>query len=160
VNALQQRFGPFPVWVWLALVTALGGVYYLWERHKAGAAATPATAATQTAAPGVTVIDQAAPTVPQGPAGPAGAPGPAGPPGAPGQSTTPITEPPPVTTPPPPSTKPPATLPGHNLNYAGNVTQIAKRNNLSLAQLIADNPNLKSDVGTGKVLPVGTHIYT
>jgi hypothetical protein len=74
-----------------------------------------------------------------GPTGPAGAAGPTGPSGASASSPS---------------------LPGHRLNYAGNVTQIAKRNNLSLNQLIADNPSLSSDVGTGKVLPVGTFIRT
>jgi hypothetical protein len=43
MEMLRARFGPFPVWVWLTLITALGLTYYLYERRKQGAApATPA----------------------------------------------------------------------------------------------------------------------
>jgi hypothetical protein len=52
VNVLRQKFGPFEVWVWLALVTALLLAYWLYERNKTGAASTAATTA---AAPGVVV---------------------------------------------------------------------------------------------------------
>ena len=45
MEALRQRFGPFPVWVWLALITALGLTYYLYERRKNPPAATTADAA-------------------------------------------------------------------------------------------------------------------
>lgn len=51
-------------------------------------------------------------------------------------------------------------LPGHKLSYSGNVTQIAKRNGLSLSQLLALNPSLAPDRGTGKVVPAGTYITT
>jgi predicted lipid-binding transport protein (Tim44 family) len=43
METLRARFGPFPLWVWLTLITALGLTYYLYERRKQGSApATPA----------------------------------------------------------------------------------------------------------------------
>ena len=42
MDALRAKFGPFPVWIWLALITALGLTYYLYERRKNPAAASTA----------------------------------------------------------------------------------------------------------------------
>jgi hypothetical protein len=46
---LQAKMGPFPTWVWLGGVTALGGVYYLVKggKKKAATTGTPGTACTQ-----------------------------------------------------------------------------------------------------------------
>jgi LysM repeat protein len=35
-GALKSKVGPFALWIWLAILTALAAVYYLYEKHKAG----------------------------------------------------------------------------------------------------------------------------
>ena len=39
MDTLRARFGPLPVWIWLALITALGLAYYIIQRRKSPAAA-------------------------------------------------------------------------------------------------------------------------
>ena len=38
MDTLRARFGPLPVWIWLALITALGLTYYIIQRRKNSAA--------------------------------------------------------------------------------------------------------------------------
>lgn len=95
-GALSAKMGPWPTWAWLLVITVAGLGFYLYEKHKKGAApATPATAAAQ-AAPGqvtgaqnvpdyvsqVSVYNQepaeaAAPAAPPVPVQPGGPPKPA-----------------------------------------------------------------------------------
>jgi hypothetical protein len=65
VNILRTKWGPLEVWVWLALVTALGLGYYLYERHKNGAAATPASSASGASDTAPEVVVQAGGTTQQ-----------------------------------------------------------------------------------------------
>ena len=40
MDTLRARFGPLPVWIWLALITALGLAYYIIQRRRNPAPAT------------------------------------------------------------------------------------------------------------------------
>jgi hypothetical protein len=49
-GALQERIGPWPVYVYLLVLTVLLGAWYLWDKHKNGGAAAAATDSGQAAA--------------------------------------------------------------------------------------------------------------
>jgi len=58
---LKSKWGPLPVWGWLAGITAILLAWFLWEQHKNPSAATDTTAAPNPAdagQPGVVVINQ------------------------------------------------------------------------------------------------------
>lgn len=83
VGTLKAKFGPMPVWVWLALITAVLLGYWLLTKNKSGASSgSPGTSGTpaDVGQPGVVVINQDSDT------------------GTPGQPPPP---PPPPTGPPP-----------------------------------------------------------
>lgn len=62
LGTLKQKFGPLPVWGWLALVTVILLGYWLYEQHKNAGAATPAANGPGAVGqPGVVVINQSAP---------------------------------------------------------------------------------------------------
>lgn len=70
MDALRARIGPFPTWIWLALITALGLAYYLYERNKNPAATSTANPAGTGEVP--QVVDQTSTTTnvtvpPEGP---------------------------------------------------------------------------------------------
>lgn len=62
MGQLKSKFGPMPVWGWLALITVVLLGWWLWEQHK-----NPSTASSSTATPsdvgqpGVVVINQDGP---------------------------------------------------------------------------------------------------
>jgi hypothetical protein len=58
-GTLKSKMGPFPVWVWLAIITIAGLAYYLYEQHKQGSAAQQPQGST--AAPEVVVENQEGP---------------------------------------------------------------------------------------------------
>jgi len=60
MGTLKSKWGPLPVWGWLALITVVLLGYWLWAQRKSSAQP----AATLTGQPGVTVINQAAPVIP------------------------------------------------------------------------------------------------
>jgi hypothetical protein len=68
MGTIKSKFGPLPVWGWLALVTVILLAYYLYEQHKKGAASstTPATPS-DVGQPGVVVINQGDTDVPPAP---------------------------------------------------------------------------------------------
>lgn len=90
---LRQKMGPWPVWLYLVLVTAAGLAYYLYERHKNGSSSSASTSTTGTASTGQMT-------------------GSANVPDYVFQNTTNVTEPPDqvnITPPPPPAPTPPVT---------------------------------------------------
>jgi hypothetical protein len=61
MGTVKSKWGPLPVWGWLALITVILLGYWLYEQHKASAAGTStAGAATPSSVgqPGVVVINQ------------------------------------------------------------------------------------------------------
>jgi hypothetical protein len=46
-GTLKAKWGPLPVWGWLAIVTILGLAYYLYAQHKAGTTTSSASGAAQ-----------------------------------------------------------------------------------------------------------------
>lgn len=59
MGTIKSKWGPLPVWGWLALITVVLLGYWLYEQHKAGTAGTPAAATpAQVGQPGVVVINQ------------------------------------------------------------------------------------------------------
>ena len=62
LGTLKAKWGPLPVWGWLALVTVILLGYWLYEQHKnASTASTTANGPGAVGQPGVVVINQAAP---------------------------------------------------------------------------------------------------
>ena len=61
-GTLKAKWGPLPVWAWLAIITVVLLGYWLYEQHKASAAGASSQAAAATPAqagqPGVVVINQ------------------------------------------------------------------------------------------------------
>lgn len=61
-GTLKAKLGPWPVWIWLALITAVALAWWLYEQHKAGSTASTTTPSDLTPAdvgqPGVVVINQ------------------------------------------------------------------------------------------------------
>lgn len=61
-GTLKSKWGPLPVWGWLALVTVLLLGYWLWTQHKSGAATSSSGNAANgpgaVGQPGVVVINQ------------------------------------------------------------------------------------------------------
>jgi hypothetical protein len=169
-NLLTQKFGPLPVWGWLAIVTALAaGVYLLTKKKSSTDSGTTGTSQIPE-----TIIQNVMPTETQ----PAPAPPPPG-------ATPP--SPPPVTVPPlqPPPTQPPTVLPNQppppakqggggtppprrpaglkTITVGGphatkDLYQLARQYGISEARLIQINPNLKRYEGSGKPIPTKTKI--
>lgn len=67
-NVFTEKLGPLPTWVWIAAVTALGLVYYLYEKHKAGTSSTATTTTPQSQLP-MFIIQNLAPTQGNGTSG-------------------------------------------------------------------------------------------
>jgi hypothetical protein len=58
-GTLKSKWGPLPVWGWLAAITVVLLGYYLYEQHKNAAAGTPTQATpSDVGQPGVVVINQ------------------------------------------------------------------------------------------------------
>lgn len=82
-GTLKSKFGPMPVWVWLALITAVLLGYWLLTKNKSGASSgSPGTSGTpaDVGQPGVVVINQDEPGGPPPPQPPPPEPPPTGPP--------------------------------------------------------------------------------
>lgn len=144
-NVFTRKIGPLPMWAWVAIISAviIGYAYY---KNKNAASTAATTAGTTDASQVPQFVNQTytSPVPPvAGPPGPAGPQGPQGPPGV-------------VTVPPIIKDKGPGR--SEKLRYKGNLEQIAKRNNISLDQLLTLNPGLKKYEGTGHVFPVGTTV--
>lgn len=157
-NVFTRKIGPMPMWAWVAIIGAviIGYAYYK-NKNAASTAATTASTTDASQVPQFVNQTYTSPVPPvAGPPGPAGPQGPQGPPGV-------VTVPPIIKDKGPPGTgtiQPggPMKSRSEKLRYKGNLEQIAKRNNVSLEQLLELNPGLKKYEGTGHVFPVGTTV--
>lgn len=150
-NVFTRKIGPLPMWAWVAIV---GAIILGWAFFKSKSSASQQQQADTTDASQVPqfVNQTYANPGPPGPVGPTGTTGPPGPPGPPG----PAGSKPPIPRPVPRGTEPPERT--EKLRHKGNLEQIAKRNNISLAELLRLNPGLARFKGTGHVFPVGTTV--
>lgn len=55
---LKSKWGPLPVWGWLAIITVVAVGFYLYSKHKAGSQGTTANGPGAVGQPGVVVINQ------------------------------------------------------------------------------------------------------
>ena len=157
-NVFTRKIGPMPMWAWVAIIGAviIGYAYY---KNKNSAASTSQTGSTTDASQVPQFVNQTyvSPVPPSAP-GPAGPAGPPGPPGAvqPGGPVSGVT-PPGGVQPGGPNKGAPSSR-TEKLRYKGNLEQIAKRNHISMQELLQLNPGLKKYEGTSHVFPVGTTI--
>lgn len=153
VGALKSKFGPLPVWAWLAAITTLLLGYYLYEKHKAG------TSAAASSSPDAGTADNSVPdTIIQNMIPPEQntiVPPPSTP-------SSPVAAPPPVTSAPPghvvPKPKTPAKPKTVTTNGKLTLYKIAKEYGISEQALVKDNPKLKHYYGSGDSIPAGTKV--
>lgn len=69
-GALKSKFGPLPVWAWLALITVLLLGYALYSSKKSGSQQPQQGTPADVGQPGVVVINQDGPEPPEPPPGP------------------------------------------------------------------------------------------
>jgi hypothetical protein len=74
MGTLKAKWGPLPVWGWLAAITVILLAYYLYEQHKAATTGTGTTPSnltpSQVGQPGVVVINQDQPDTDTDPTSP------------------------------------------------------------------------------------------
>lgn len=128
-GTLKSKFGPMPVWVWLALITALLLGYWLLTKNKSGSSGSPGTSGTpaDVGQPGVVVINQDSDQ------------------GTPGQ-------PPPTPSPPPTGPPPEPRSRQITLNQDETLAQLAKQRHWT-ADTLRQVEEMNVTAGQGKLTP-------
>src|ERR1700733_3340378 len=167
---LKGKVGPLPMYAWLLILTALGGAYYLYAKHKAASTAATSTAAGTT--PATPQGYDQAPDVTNQSTFPAGAPAASSatttttqapaPPAPPPVGTTPVTPTPPA----PPSSPSAPTVPvpnviGQRANFA--IGELKSGPGLSATTSPVRNPKYEYNVtsespAAGQKVPKGSGV--